>query len=224
MDQVKKVVHTSVEDVQHYIDVLKQKIPTNLEELQPHIDYAKSITVDEIVNDFKNLRLNPLTVSLTLFSVATIIVLNKLVYGASKVAGGGRKNGRNSNHNGSSTGTNDGSKHKKKSGKKKLSKAQRANREIQEILDFVELEYVPEIDKYIEDYKTLSADDAEFKFNYFEEMLLKETMRLDGIDVNGNEILRENRKKVIKFIQDHQKRLDKFKKDIANTSNVTQTP
>ncbi|SLA20934.1 BAG domain [Mycobacteroides abscessus subsp. abscessus] len=46
-------------------------------------------------------------------------------------------------------------------------------------------------------------------------MLLKELVKLDGIDVTGNDILRENRKKVIKFIQDHQKRLDKFKRDIS---------
>ena len=96
-----------------------------------------------------------------------------------------------------------------------MTKAQKANRQIQEILDYVELTYVPEIDKFIETYKELSSEDVEYKFNYFEEMLLKELMKLDAIDVTSNEILRDNRRKVIKFIQDHQKRLDKFKKKLV---------
>lgn len=100
--------------------------------------------------------------------------------------------------------------------KKKLTKAQKANKEIQAVLDHVEDVYVPQIDGYLQKFDSLSADDQQYKFKYFDEMLLKELMKLDGVDVAGNDVLRENRKKVIQFIQQHQKRLDEFKKDKLN--------
>lgn len=186
-----------VDELQHYVEVIKNKVPTNYEELQPHIDYVKSITKDDIINDFKQLKVSPITVSLTLIALTTILIFGKVFSPKSTV----------------STTANDKASAKKKKGKKKLSKAQRANKEIQFILDFVESEYVPQIDTYIDTYKSLTEDEVQYKYNYFEEMLLKELMKLDGIDVSSNDILRENRKKVIKFIQDHQKRLDKFKKE-----------
>ncbi|ODV78987.1 BAG domain-containing protein [Suhomyces tanzawaensis NRRL Y-17324] len=102
----------------------------------------------------------------------------------------------------------------KKKAKKRLTKAQKANKFIQEILDNVESTFVPEIDEYIENYQSLKSEDVQYKYNYFNEMLLKEIMKLDGVEVGDNEVLRTNRKKVIKFIQDHQKRLDKFKKEV----------
>lgn len=105
------------------------------------------------------------------------------------------------------------SKSKKKKKKSKASKAQKLNKEIQAILDFVEETYVGPIDEYIENYNSLSEQDKEYKFTYFQEMLLKELIKLDNLDVAGNEILRENRRKVIRFVQEHQNRLDKFRKD-----------
>lgn len=100
--------------------------------------------------------------------------------------------------------------------KKKLTKAQKANKEIQAVLDHVEDVYVPQIDGYLQQFDSLSTDDQLYKFKYFDEMLLKELMKLDGVEVAGNDVLRENRKKVIQFIQQHQKRLDEFKKDKLN--------
>ncbi|KAI3407146.2 hypothetical protein KGF56_000048 [Candida oxycetoniae] len=216
MDQLKSAIPIAKDEVYHYIELLKQKIQLSFAELQPYIDYTKSMTAEEILDDFKNLKVNPITVSLTLFSLTTIFIIGRLLGNpsSSSLNGTGTKSGH-SEH--------DEKKHKKKSssGKKKLSKAQKANREIQDILDFVESKYVPEIDKYIEDYKSLTEDEAVNKFNFFQEMLLKETLKLDAIDVIGNEILRENRRKVIKFIQDHQKRLDKFRKDVAGANVIT---
>lgn len=99
--------------------------------------------------------------------------------------------------------------------KKPLTMAQKTNLEIKRVLDFVEDEYVPQIDKYIEKYDKLDEGDREYKFNYFQEMLLKQLLALDGIDVGGNVVLRDNRRKVINFIQEHQSRLDTFKKSQA---------
>ena len=199
MDQLKGKIPTTSEEIQQYVELAKSKLTTNWDQLTDLIHHhTNDLTVDSVLNDFKNFNVNPVTVSLTLISITTLILLGRLF-----------SSGSSEQHESS------GKKHKKKSGKKKLSKAQRANKEIQEILDYVELEYVPEIDKYIENYQTLSKDDLDNKFKFYDEMLLKELVKLDGIDVTGNDILRENRKKVIKFIQDHQKRLDKFKKDIG---------
>ena len=199
MDQLKGKIPTTSEEIQQYVELAKSKLTTNWDQLTDLIyHHTNELTVDSVLNDFKNFNVNPVTVSLTLISITTLILLGRIF-----------SSGSSEQHESS------GKKHKKKSGKKKLSRAQRANKEIQEILDYVELEYVPEIDKYIENYQTLSKDDLDNKFKFYDEMLLKELVKLDGIDVTGNDILRENRKKVIKFIQDHQKRLDKFKKDIG---------
>lgn len=199
MDQLKNQIPTTTEELQHYLELAKSKLTTNWDQLTDLFEHhTHEFTFDNVLNDFKSFNVNPVTVSLTLISVTTLILLGK-VFGSSS----------SERHEAGEK------KHKKKSGKKKLSRAQRANKEIQEILDYVELEYVPEIDKYIENYQTLSKDELDNKFKFYDEMLLKELVKLDGIDVTGNDILRENRKKVIKFIQDHQKRLDKFKKDIS---------
>lgn len=188
----KAEIPAKLEQAQIYFNQFKQSIPKNVDELQPHIDYIKSITQDDIINDFTNFKVTPITISITITTLTTIFIISKLFCRCS-----------------SDTKT----KKKNKKPKKKLSKAQKANKDIQAILDFVESEYVPQIDTYIVEYKSLKPEELEYKYNYFEEMLLKELMKLDEVDVSGNDILRENRKKVIKFVQDHQKRLDRFKKE-----------
>lgn len=197
LNGLKNRIPVVVDEFQHYVELIKDQIPTNYEELQPHIDYIKSITKDDVINDFKELKVSPITISLTLVALTTLLIFGKIF-----LSGGS-----------STTSSSDKKSTKSKKPKKKLSKAQKANKSIQAILDFVESEYVPQIDKYIDNYKSLKSDEAEYKYNYFEEMLLKELMKLDGIDVSSNDILRENRRKVVKFIQDHQKRLDKLKKE-----------
>ncbi|KAG7663587.1 uncharacterized protein J8A68_002836 [[Candida] subhashii] len=197
LNGLKNRIPVVVDEFQHYVELIKDQIPTNYEELQPHIDYIKSITKDDVINDFKELKVSPITISLTLVALTTLLIFGKIF------SSGGS----------STTSSSDKKSTKSKKPKKKLSKAQKANKSIQAILDFVESEYVPQIDKYIDNYKSLKSDEAEYKYNYFEEMLLKELMKLDGIDVSSNDILRENRRKVVKFIQDHQKRLDKLKKE-----------
>ncbi|KAK6463044.1 BAG domain-containing protein [Scheffersomyces coipomensis] len=193
LEEWKSSLPSDFEQVKSYVVQVQESIPTSIEELQPHIDYVKSITPQDIIDDFSQLKVSPITVSLTITALTTILIISKVLLGSKSSAA------KTAN--------------KKKKPKKKLSKAQRANKTIQDILDFVESEYVPQIDDYLHNHKDLSQEDVEYKYNYFEEMLLKELVKLDAIDVTGNEILRDNRKKVIKFIQDHHQRLDKFKKE-----------
>lgn len=181
-----------MDQVQELLQSVKRSFPTQVKQIENYISILRSTSQEEIVEDFLNLRVTPVTVTIGITAVTTLIVLGGLLSGSGSSSSGSKK---------------------KKKPKKKVSKAQKANTEIQAILDFVEKEYVPKIDEYIETHKSLSKEDKDYKYNYFEEMLLKQLMKLDGIDVVGNDILRDNRKKVIKFIQDHQKRLDKVKKD-----------
>ncbi|EGW32347.1 uncharacterized protein SPAPADRAFT_61426 [Spathaspora passalidarum NRRL Y-27907] len=174
---------------------LKQQAEVNYHQyVVPQLEHLRNTSVEDVISEFKELKVSSVTVSITLITLSTFFVFGKLLLGS-----GDDKKDKKSK--------------KKGKPKKKLSKAQKANREIQGILDFVESEYVPAIDTYLDTYKTLKPEEVEAKYNYFEEMLLKELMKLDAVDVSGNEILRENRKKVIKFIQDHHKRLDNFKKE-----------
>ncbi|KAK6205398.1 BAG domain-containing protein [Scheffersomyces amazonensis] len=195
INEWKSSLPSDFEQIQSYAIHIKDSIPTSIEELQPGIDYVKSITTEDIIRDFSEFKISPITVSLTITAFTTLIILTKVFTG-------------NYPQDKSSKKAN-----KKSKSKKKPSKAQKANKNIQEILDFVESEYVPQIDEYLHNHKDLTREELEFKYNYFEEMLLKELVKLDSIDVTGNAILRENRKKVIQFIQDHHNRLDKFKKE-----------
>lgn len=193
-------VPQNLDDVHVQLDVLKQHFLYGVEEFQHVLQdlpraaevYFRTLqnaTVDDYVRDFSSFKVSPLTVSATVTAVAGLLTLKTLISGGSKVDA-------------------------KKPKKKKQSRAQKANNDIQQILDYVEETYVPQIDDYLQNYTLMKEDDVQYKYKYFEEMLLKELMRLDGVDVTGNDVLRDNRKKVIKFIQDHQRRLDKFKKEV----------
>lgn len=188
---------SNFQEVQSCINHLKAKVPTSYDDIESYVNGLKNISTDDIVSDFSSLKVTPITISLSITAFTTLFILGRIL-----------------GSNGQQSKSKAGKKNQKKRSKKKLTKAQKANEDIQTILDFVEETYVPEIDEYLENYKTLKADDLEYKYNYFEEMLLKQLMKLDGIDVAGNDILRDNRKKVIKFIQDHQRRLDAFKKEV----------
>lgn len=196
-NQLKSQLPSNLEELQSCINQLKEKIPSNCKDFESYVNALKNISKDEIVHDFGNMKVTPITVTLSITAVSTLFILGRLF-----ASSGPQSKSKSSKKN------------QKKRSKKKITKAQKANEDIQAILDFVEETYVPEIDEYLENYKTLKKDDLEYKYNYFEEMLLKQLMKLDGIDVAGNDILRDNRKKVIKFIQDHQRRLDAFKKEV----------
>lgn len=175
------------------INYLEERIPgyTSRSSWLAYFNDITSTSREELIDDISNLRVTPATTTVVLTTFLTILVASKLLGGSLAPA----------------------SKKKPKTKKKKKSKAQIANGEIQKILDNVEETFVAQIDEYIDNYKELSDDKKENTYNYIQEMLLKELMKLDGIDVDGNEVLRDNRKKVIRFIQEHQSRLDKFKKD-----------
>lgn len=172
---------------------LDGQIPKSSENaFRQYFDAVSGTTQEQLLGDLRLLKITPATVTLALISVPTLYLASLLFSTGTKQQQGAKKS---------------------KSKKKKQSKAQKANVEIQRILDFVEETYVPQIDSYIENYASLSEEDKLYKYKYFEEMLLKELMNLDDVDVLGSDVLRDNRKKVIRFIQDHQRRLDLFKKE-----------
>lgn len=148
-------------------------------------------STQELFDDLSHLKVTPATVTLVLTTLSTVLFTLKLLSPAQKAK----------------------STHQPK--KKKQSRSQKANKQIQAILDHVEETYVPQIDEYLENFLSYSKDDQQYKYKYFEEMLLVELMKLDDVNVAGNDILRANRKKVIRFIQDHQKRLDTVKSSLA---------
>lgn len=179
-------------------DYIKEKLP---EDVEGYLNQIKTADKEVIVDDFTNFRITPVTVSISLVGLTTVLIFGKLLSGSSSEV-------KSSN---ASNGVNDDKSKKKK---KKVSKAQKTNKQIQDILDNFEEKWVPEIGDYLTNYKKLNRNDLQYRFKYFEELLLKELFKLDGIDVLGNEVIRENRKKVIQFIQEHQKRLDAFKKEV----------
>lgn len=171
---------------------VEQLIPSEVETAwNSYINALSTTGKNDIIHDLSHFNITPATTTIAVTAFTAVIFFSKLLKSSSAEA----------------------PKTAKIKKKKKPSKAQRANTDIQHILDFVEETYVPQIDEYLEKYATLSDNDKEYKYKYFEEMLLKELMKLDGVDVAGNEVLRENRRKVIKFIQEHQRRLDKFKQE-----------
>lgn len=173
------------------INYLEQHIPgyASRSSWLAYFNDIASTSREELIDDFSNLRVTPATTTVVLTTFLTILVASKLLGGTPPP------------------------KDTKKPKKKTKSKAQIANAQIQTILDNVEETYVAQIDDYIENFGQLSKDKKENTYNYIQEMLLKELLKLDGIDIAGNEVLRDNRKKVIRFIQEHQSRLDQFKKD-----------
>lgn len=171
---------------------VEQLIPTEVEAAwNSYINALSTTGKNDIIHDLSHFNITPATTTIAVTAFTAVMFFSKLFKSSSAEA----------------------PKTPKIKKRKKPSKAQRANTDIQHILDFVEETYVPQIDEYLEKYATLSDNDKEYKYKYFEEMLLKELMKLDGVDVAGNEVLRENRRKVIKFIQEHQRRLDKFKQE-----------
>lgn len=194
MDELKNHVQWAKDAVvrasqQLYVQ-LEQVIPPHVQHtLKQYASDISATTTQELVRDVRDFRLTAATGTLAVTAATVAVLLMASLGGETK------------------------QKKPKKKKKTKVTRAQKANREIQRILDFVEESYVPQIDEYIENYSALSDQDKEFKFSYFQEMLLKELMKLDGVDVAGNDVLRENRRKVIRFIQEHQTRLDKFRKE-----------
>lgn len=192
-----------IESIKQHFEEFVSDIPPKFEQLtkyaqeqfpkdfEVYVEQLKSINKDDLIADFTELKVTPITVTVGVVGLTTFLVVSKLLFGGS-----------------SST------EEKPKKKKKKMSKAQKANKSIQEVLEKIETTWVPEIEQYFEGYKAMKPEEVEYKYNYFQEMLLKELLALDSIDTLGNDIIRENRRKVIKFVQDHQKRLDAFKKEL----------
>ncbi|ODQ61867.1 hypothetical protein WICANDRAFT_76057 [Wickerhamomyces anomalus NRRL Y-366-8] len=83
----------------------------------------------------------------------------------------------------------------------------------------VRTELEPEVEKYYTDINQISPDDRLYKYNYFQEELLKELIKLDEIDLTllddetVKKTLKDERKIIIKHIQGLQKGLDGYKKE-----------
>lgn len=107
----------------------------------------------------------------------------------------------------------------KSKSKPKLSFVEQVQLQLRECEERVRTKLEKGIRSYIEEFETLKADDKQYKFNYFQEELLKELIRLDGIelsemnDLEKKQGLKTSRKGLIKYIQGLQKELDAFKRD-----------
>lgn len=180
--------NTVASSLKQLLTQIERHIPVHIQEsVKQYAQELSATSTEQLVRDVRELRITAATGTLVVTAVTLAFLL---------VASLG---------NDPQT-----TKSKKKKKKSKTTRAQKTNKEIQSILDFVEETYVGPIDSYIENYSSLSEQDREYKFAYFQEMLLKELLKLDDVDVAGNDILRDNRRKVITFIQEHQNRLDKF--------------
>lgn len=112
-------------------------------------------------------------------------------------------------------------KQKKKSEKpvKKLTLLEQFQQSLIAIERNVKTNIEPEIDDYYVKFDELPLEDRLYKYNYFSEALLKELIKLDGIDLTLvtdetiKKALKDERKVVIKHIQGLQKGLDAYKKE-----------
>lgn len=198
VEGLKSQVKGHLPEVNSFVSSAKENLQNKLEDSIIYVKSLNTMSKEDILADIKQWKWTPVTVSALFGILAAFYFL-----------------GRRGNQPRALQGSKPKKNNKKKTGKK-LSKAQQANNDIQRILDRIEGELVPEIDKYMQSYKSMKEENIQYTYNYFQETLLKELMKLDGVDVSGNEIVRENRRKVINFIQGHQKRLDMFKKEISN--------
>lgn len=199
INDLKTTIPPKLEQLTAYLSELKRNLPNDIES---YVEQLKHVNKEELIEDFRSFKVTPVTITISVLSITSMLLVGKFLFGSSSSSiSDGQVSSRSE-------------KSKKGNKKKKVSKAQKTNKAIQDILDNFETKWVPQINDYFHNYESLKKEDIEYKFTYFQEMLLKELMALDGIDTLGNEIIRENRKKVIQFIQDHQKRLDAFKQEI----------
>ncbi|CUM67643.1 uncharacterized protein PRCAT00005344001 [Priceomyces carsonii] len=192
MDDFNQWKDTAIKGFKSSFQSANSLVRSKYEELKPQIDQL-AYEKEKVLDDFKELKVTPITTTISLAALIAFLFLGKFVFSSSNKSSKVSKS------------------QKKKL--KKVPKLKKANLEIGQILNYVEAEYVPQIQDYFENALKLKPEESEYKFNYLQEMLLKELMKLDGIEVYSNDVLRENRKKVIKFIQDYQRALDKFKKE-----------
>lgn len=192
INEIKSQLQPKLEEVGNYLNDLKTTLP---KEIEAFLLDLKTTSKDDLLNDFNALKITPGTITVSIIGLTSVLIIGRLLF---------------SSLSSSTPVANDDKKKKKK----KVSRAQKINKQIQEVLDHFESKWVPEINEYFANYKELSDEKIQYQYKYFQEMLLKELLKLDGIETLGNEIIRENRRKVIQFIQDHQKRLDSFMKEI----------
>lgn len=124
-----------------------------------------------------------------------------------------------------STTTKKKSKKSKKKPVKKLSITEQYQQSLLQVEKNVNDNIEPEIKSYYEIFETIPLDDRLYKFRFYQESLLKELIKLDGIDLTILEdeglkkVLKDERKLIIKHIQGLQKGLDIYKKE--NISKYT---
>lgn len=118
-----------------------------------------------------------------------------------------------------STSTKKKSKKNKKKPVKKLSITEQYQQSLLQVEQNVNNNIEPEIKSYYERFDKIPLDDRLYRFRFYQESLLKELIKLDGIDLTILEdeglkkVLKDERKLIIKHIQGLQKGLDVYKKE-----------
>jgi len=139
--------------------------------------------------------------------ISTVLIIGTIMYFRSNSTISSTKGSKKIKKNTSSSST------------KKLSLTEQYQNSLITIESNVKNTIEPEINSYYNKFENFPKEDRLYKFNYFQETLLKELIKLDGIDLTlvDNEtikkILKDERKIVIKHIQLLQKGLDGFKKE-----------
>ena len=61
-NQLRSQLPSNFEEVQSCISQLKEKIPTSYDDIEPYVNALKNVSTDDIVSDFSNLKVTPITV------------------------------------------------------------------------------------------------------------------------------------------------------------------
>lgn len=191
-----------------------QHIHSQAQDKIVHNDILQKILTPEQLNTFTSPP----------YFIGMLVLLSSIIYWLSSsgksdaTKRGGKKN----------------SKSKKKAKKNKKSKKpvivetpeQKFSRVLQGILTKVETELSVKVDEFedaLKKYKESKCEAGEqdpkakdqlnYSYLYLEETLLKELMKLDELEHNGDEELRLQRKKAINYVQGLHKKIDLLKKE-----------
>lgn len=149
----------------------------------------------QTVDDFQHMRFSPATVTILLALLLCIV----FACGGVRLTAGARAGPR-------------GKPRRKK--KKKVLPAEAAAKAIADVRALFDDKWLPGIELLLAGgWKEKLDEDREYLYKYYEEMMLKELMALDGVDTLGAAELRELRRDAIKYIQGYQKQLDKLRSE-----------
>ena len=117
-----------LDQVTSYIGDLKHHLP---QEVEAYLERIGAVNKDDIFLEFKQVKVTPVTITVALVSVTTIFVLGRVIFGSKSANSGPTK---------------------AKKTRKKVSKAQKTNKAIQDVLDTFETKWVPQINDYFANF------------------------------------------------------------------------